>query len=102
MLQPLLVVHLSFNSHMAEGFRRSNRTVTLKRDPNFIYDEDCLKALVYKRIDTTEVWHHSSSEESLFISEQAAVLNAVGLPLQAVSKLYSIIKAVTYSTRYRL
>ena len=85
MLQPLLVVHLSFNSHMAEGFRRSNRTVTLKRDPNFIYDEDCLKALVYKRIDTTEVWHHSSSEESLCIPEQAASLITVGLPSQAVS-----------------
>ena len=70
---------------MAEGFRRSNRTVTLKRDPNFIYDEDCLKALVYKRIDTTEVWHHSSSEESSYTPEQAASLITVGLPSQAVS-----------------
>ena len=64
-------------SHMAEALRRSNRKITVKKDLNFEYDEDVLKALtgsVHKR----EVWHQrTASLETGLCNIPASDLNDV-------------------------
>ena len=57
----------------------------MKRDSAFVYDEECLKALIYKRIDSSEVWHHRSTSESSAAANEATVKDAVGKSIKAVS-----------------
>ena len=50
---------------MAEGLRRSERTVKINRRAEFLYDEESVNALYPRSRRNTEVWQQRSSTDSV-------------------------------------
>ena len=51
---------------MEGELRRSKRTITIRRDPEYIYEEECVNSVFKRSVAREEIWHtrHSSEVEN--------------------------------------